>query len=91
VEFRVRDVLESKLAVILEEFGVDKTSDVLDSAEAANLFDNLYVEALLHPDRIPQSVEQVAETIKARAGEAHSKNTMLANGDALSPDEARNA
>jgi len=89
VEFRVRDVLESKLAIILEEFGVDKTSDVLDSAEAANLFDNLYVEALLHPDRIPQSVEQVTETIKARAGEAHSKNTMLANGDALSPDEAR--
>ena len=90
VEFRVRDVLEDKLAVILEEFGVDKTSDVLDSAEAAHLFDNLYVEALLHPDRIPQSVEQVAETIKARAGEAHSKNTVLANGDALSPDEARN-
>jgi SNF2 family DNA or RNA helicase len=29
VEFRVRDVLEDKLAVILEEFGVDKTSDVL--------------------------------------------------------------
>ena len=91
VEFRVREVLEDKLAVILEEFGVDKTSDVLDSAEAAHMFDNLYVDALLHPDRIAQSVEQVAETIKARAGEAHSKNTMLANSDALSPDEARNA
>jgi hypothetical protein len=91
VEFRVRDVLEDKLAVILEEFGVDKTSDVLDSAEAAHMFDNLYVDALLYPDRIAQSVEQVAETIKARAGEAHSKNTMLASGDGLSPDEARNA
>ena len=91
VEFRVRDVLEDKLAVILEEFGVDKTSDVLDSAEAANMFDHLYVDALLHPDRIAQSVEQLAETIKARAGEAHSKNTLLANGGALSPDEARNA
>ena len=87
----MRDVLEDKLAVILEEFGVDKTSDVLDSAEAAHMFDNLYVDALLHPDRIPQTVEQVAETIKARAGEAHSKNSILANGDALSPDEARNA
>jgi superfamily II DNA or RNA helicase len=91
VEFRVRDVLEDKLAVILEEFGVDKTSDVLDSAEAAHMFDNLYVDALLHPDCIVQSVEQVAETIKARAGEAHSRNSMLANGDALSPDEARDA
>lgn len=84
-------MLEDKLAVILEEFGVDKTSDVLDSAEAANMFDHLYVDALLHPDRIAQSVEQLAETIKARAGEAHSKNTLLANGGALSPDEARNA
>lgn len=89
VEFRVRDVLEDKLAVILNEFGVDKTSDVLDSAEAAHLFDNLYVEALLHPDRITQSVEQVAETIKSRAGEAHSKNTILASDDAISPDEAK--
>src|SRR5207244_7987638 len=48
VEFRVRDVLEAKLAVILEELGVDKTSDVLDSTEAAHLFDHLYVDALLH-------------------------------------------
>jgi len=91
VEFRVRDVLETKLAVILEEFGVDKTSDVLDSAEAAHMFDNLYVEALLHPDRIPQTVEQVAETFKSRAGEAHSKNTLLASGGSLSPEEAQNA
>src|SRR5258706_10054050 len=29
VEFRVREVLEEKLAVILREFGVDKTGDVL--------------------------------------------------------------
>ncbi len=91
VEFRVRDVLEEKLAVILEEFGVDKTSDVLDSAEAAHLFDNLYVDALLHPDRISQTVEQVTETIKARAGDAHSKNSMLSNGEALSSEEAKNA
>jgi SNF2 family DNA or RNA helicase len=89
VEFRVREVLEQKLSVILEEFGVDKTSDVLDSAEAAHMFDTLYVEALLHPDRIPQTVDQVTETIKARAGEAHSKNAVLSNGGALSPEQAR--
>lgn len=89
VEFRVREVLEQKLSVILEEFGVDKTSDVLDSAEAANMFDSLYVDALLHPDRISQSVDQVTETIKARAGEAHSENSLLSNGGTLSPDEAK--
>ena len=31
VELRVREVLEEKLARILEEFGVDKLADVLDS------------------------------------------------------------
>src|SRR5947208_14580494 len=89
VEFRVRDVLEAKLAVILDEFGVDKTSDVLDSTEAVDLFDHLYVHALLHPDRIPESVEQVAAAIKARAGEAHSKNTILSNRSTLSAEDVR--
>ena len=32
VDHRVQEVLEAKLAVILEEFGVDKTGAVLDSA-----------------------------------------------------------
>jgi len=91
VEFRVREVLEEKLAVILTEFGVDKTSDVLDSAEAAQLFDGLYVSALLHPDRINQSVDQVTETIKSRAGDAHTKNSMLNQGELLSPGDAREA
>ena len=34
VENRVREVLEEKLSVILEEMGVDKYSDVLDSEVA---------------------------------------------------------
>ena len=89
VEFRVRDVLEEKLAVILEEFGVDKTGDVLDSGEAAQLFDHLYVETLLHPDRINESVAQVAATIKTRAGESQSKNGLLAGTEGPSPQEAQ--
>ena len=36
VEHRVREVLEEKLAVILQEFGVDKTGDILDSALAGS-------------------------------------------------------
>src|SRR5712692_11100140 len=45
VEHRVRAVLEEKLGRILQEFGVDKAGDVLDSADAEALFDDLYVEA----------------------------------------------
>lgn len=42
-------------------------------------------------DRIKQSVELAAESNKAHAEVDHSKNTVLANADAPSPDEARNA
>lgn len=77
VEFRVREVLEEKLAVILEEFGVDKTSDVLDSAEAGHLFDSLYVEALLHPENLPAAVERLTGTIRHQADDARQKNRVL--------------
>jgi len=50
VEHRVREVLEEKLAVIFEEFGIDKTGDVLDSAQAEKIFTDLYMEAILNPD-----------------------------------------
>ena len=33
-----------------ERAGVDKTGDVLDSAQAGQIFEDLYVEAILHPD-----------------------------------------
>jgi superfamily II DNA or RNA helicase len=50
VEFRVREVLEQKLAVIFDEFGIDKTGDVLDSAQAGELFEELFIHAVLHPE-----------------------------------------
>jgi superfamily II DNA or RNA helicase len=88
VEFRVREVLEEKLAVILADFGVDKTSDVLDSAEAGKLFDRLYLEALLHPDRVDEAVGRVSEEIKQQAGNAQEKNRVLVANEAFQPDTA---
>jgi ERCC4-related helicase len=91
VEFRVREVLENKLAVILDEFGVDKTSDVLDSVEAAEIFDHLYVDALLHPDHLDASVQQVANALRTRASESHTQNAVIADTDPLDPREAKTA
>lgn len=88
VEFRVREVLEEKLAVILADLGVDKTSDVLDSAEAGKLFDRLYVEALLHPDRMDEAVGRVSEEIKQQAGNAQERNRVLVAKEAVQPDTA---
>lgn len=67
VEFRVREVLEEKLAVILKEFGIDKTGDVLDSAEAGELFDELYVETLLNPDALTTRLEAVVSEVITQA------------------------
>lgn len=67
VEHRVREVLEEKLAIILEEFGMDKTGDVLDSAEAGAIFDDLYAAAVAHPERIPEQVDSVLQHVRERA------------------------
>src|SRR5690606_17003954 len=47
VEHRVREVLEEKLSVIFKEFGIDKTGDVLDSAQAGELFEDVFTSAIL--------------------------------------------
>lgn len=64
VEFRVRQVLEQKLSVIFDEFGIDKTSDVLDSSQAGELFEDMFASAILDPDAIETSVEQKVAQIR---------------------------
>lgn len=64
VEYRVREVLEQKLAIILTEFGIDKASDVLDSAQSAQLFDDLFVDALLHPETLEKRVDEVVRHVE---------------------------
>jgi superfamily II DNA or RNA helicase len=65
VEFRVRDVLEQKLAVIYEEFGVDKTSDVLDSREAGELFEDYFAESVTHPEKANREAEELAARLRS--------------------------
>ncbi len=47
-----RKLVAQKLAIILEDFGVDKSSDVLDSAQAGKIFDDLYIDAIVNPDAL---------------------------------------
>ena len=67
VELRVREVLEAKLAKILEEFGVDKLADVLDSEEGGPDFEELYVEAMRQPDKAVERAEALAAELRKRA------------------------
>jgi hypothetical protein len=89
VEFRVRQVLEAKLAVIAEEFGVDKASDVMDSVESDPLFDALFVQGLQHPDTLEQECEAVLTELKETLAESQQSTTLLAGNQVLEADEAR--
>lgn len=64
VEFRVREVLEQKLSVIFDEFGIDKTGDVLDSAQAGELFEDVFASAILNPDGIETSVDHTVAQLR---------------------------
>jgi hypothetical protein len=89
VEFRVREVLEQKLAVILREFGVDKTGDVLDSADAAEIFDGLYRDTNLDPTLVESKVSTVLTKIRIQAEAMHKDTSLLAQTKAVSPSEAQ--
>jgi len=89
VEHRVREVLEQKLAVIFQEFGIDKTGDVLDSAQASHMFDEMYVEAILNPERVEDSVENVTAKLEEQAREARTTSSVLGATDDLEPGQAQ--
>lgn len=85
VDHRVQEVLSRKLAVILAEFGVDKASDILDSAEAEEEFDRLYREALLHPDQIEQEVDELLAAIRQRTAEARGVFALFPSEEPIDP------
>ena len=89
IEHRVREVLEQKLAVIFEEFGIDKTGDVLDSAQAGGMFDEVYVEAILNPEKVEDSVDNVVARLQEQVRESRMTVSVLGASEGLEPGEAQ--
>lgn len=89
VEHRVLEVLEEKLAVIFEEFGIDKTGDVLDSAQAGQIFDDLYVDAILNPDDVDNSVDKVINRLQKQVRDTQESSSILGATEDLEPSEAQ--
>ncbi|WP_368860853.1 DEAD/DEAH box helicase [Desulforhabdus sp. TSK] len=89
VEHRVREVLEQKLAIIFEEFGIDKTGDVLDSAQAGRMFDEMYLEAILNPEKVEESVDSVIVRLQDQVREARTTASVLGATEDLEPGEAQ--
>lgn len=89
VEHRVREVLETKLALIAEEFGVDKAADVMDSVETEPLFDELFVQGLQNPDAIENECDAVVSQLRSTIAESRKSSELLSDGHELDADEAR--
>ncbi len=89
VEYRVREVLEAKLAVIAEEFGVDKAADVMDSVEAEPLFDELFVNGMQNPDAIEADCETVVSQLRTAIAEHSQSSQLLSDGHELDASDAR--
>lgn len=88
VEFRVREVLEQKLSVIFEEFGIDKTGDVLDSAQAGEIFEDVFIDALLDPDSVEQSVDQTVSRIRSGIEEVRENSAIYGLSEELDVHDA---
>lgn len=89
VEERVREVLEEKLARILEEFGVDKLADVLDTTGTDLDFDRLYVDAVISPSEAGAKAEALADEIRRRIREAQQGAALLTSVGPHDPERAR--
>ena len=89
VEHRVRQVLEAKLEVIAQEFGVDKAADVMDSVEADSIFDELFVHGLQNPDAIEQECDAVVSQLRSILTESKKNSDLLTTEHDLDADDAR--
>ena len=77
VENRVREVLEEKLSVILDEMGVDKYSDVLDSEVAECDFTDVYMRAVSHPSKLNEALYPVESEMKQQLANTQKYKEVL--------------
>ncbi|WP_162523516.1 helicase-related protein [Calorimonas adulescens] len=90
VECRVRKILEDKLRVIMEEFGVDKMSDILDSALSEEEAMEMVMNSVMSPEDIEYYVDRYIENVKSRSKYIKEFNDILSDEKELSIDILKN-
>jgi len=77
VDLRVYEVMVEKLNNIIEQLGIDKTSDVLDSTIDMKNVNKLYLQSLLDPEKFEFSGERWLNDIKGKLREYKSTEGIL--------------
>ena len=81
IEKRVYEVIETKLDQIMNELGIDKTSDVLDSAIERDSINRLYLASLLNPAEFEKESKSWLQDIKKKLSEYKSTEGALPSLD----------
>jgi SNF2 family DNA or RNA helicase len=77
VDLRVYEVMVEKLNNIIEQLGIDKTSDVLDSTIDMKKVNKLYLQSLLDPEKFEFAGERWLNDIKGKLREYKSTEGIL--------------
>lgn len=77
VDLRVYEVIEEKLNNIIEQLGIDKTSDVLDSTLDSKKINKLYLQSLLDPSKFEFAGDKWLLEIKSKLKEYQSTEGVL--------------
>jgi SNF2 family DNA or RNA helicase len=77
VDLRVYEVIEEKLNKIIDQLGIDKTSDVLDSAIDLKQINKLYLQSLLDPDKFEFAGDKWLHQIRSKLRDFSSTEGIL--------------
>ena len=91
VDLRVYEVIEEKLSNIIDQLGIDKTSDVLDSAIDLKQINKLYLQSLLDPDKFEFAGDKWLHQIRAKLRDFTSTEGILPAVDENEIDEKKAA
>ncbi len=91
VDQRVYEVIEEKLGAILEQMGIDKTADVLDSTLDQKRVNDLYMQSLLDPDKFSYAGERWLAEIREKLREFKATEGLLPQVEAEDINPAKAA
>jgi SNF2 family DNA or RNA helicase len=89
IEERVHQILMDKLHVILQDLGFDKISDILDSSESEHRFEDIYLKAILEPDRVEDHLKTFINTFSHDAESERESNLILGSEKSINIERAR--
>ena len=89
VEDRVRKVLERKLALIREQFGEDKLTDILSTLQDDFNFDRIFIDAVRKRQAEAAQFEALAQQIYERARAILEKDDLLLPQTAFQQEDYR--